>query len=288
MSMKFRILGRKVSLTAGRTLAIAIALTGLGLMLIALNAHAELIKIGETPDPALQERISQLEDQRNLGAIAGIGFAFLGMFGVAVLGEASSPRGVTEDEMTSAAAAGENIIGALHLQGNAVYLPAKHGLSSERVFIPGGRGETVLPTALSQDLALSPGKDGSSPGLLLEPLGARLLDRIEKDLGTGIKDAGIEATEGTMQMLKHGMSVMRDFHFKERDGRTILRVEYKDLLGACRTVRHERPDACRQMACIGCSCLLTAAARATGKAVLIESVDNSNDNVVYTLELREW
>jgi len=81
---------------------------------------------------------------------------------------------------------------------------------------------------------------------------------------------------------------MRDFHFKEREGKTILRVEYSGLLDACRTVRAERPDTCRQMACVGCSCLLSAAARATGRLVRVEDVDNSRDEVAFTLAIREW
>jgi hypothetical protein len=82
--------------------------------------------------------------------------------------------------------------------------------------------------------------------------------------------------------------MMRDFHFKEREGKTLLRVEYSGLLEACRTVRKERPDTCRQMACVGCSCLLSAAARATGKLVGVEEVDNAKDTVVFTLNIREW
>jgi len=286
--MNLRILGRTIPLTTGRIIAFVIAVVGVVLLLIAFSANSQIAQIGETPDPTLQEKIAQLEDERNLGVIAGIGFAFLGLFGIAVLGEASTPRSVSEDEMMSAARTTGDIIRALQLSGNAVYLPAKHGLSKERIFIPGGKGQTILPTALSDDLTFSPGKDGSSPGVALEPLGMGLLDRIEKELGTHLSGVGVEATEGTLQIMKHGLSLIRDFHFKEREGRTIMRVEYKDLLEACRTVRRERPDTCRQMSCIGCACLLTGAARATGKAVVVESVDNSKDNVVFTLELREW
>ena len=96
------------------------------------------------------------------------------------------------------------------------------------------------------------------------------------------------SAEGVLQVLKHDHGIIRDFHFKERDGRTVLRVEYKGLLGACRSVRKEMPDTCRQMACAGCSCLLAAAARATGKRVEVEGVDNSQDTVVFTLRLSDW
>jgi len=286
--MNLKILGRSVPLTTGRLIAIAIATVGAVLLILAYLASAEIAEIGETPDPLLQQRTAQLEDQRDLGVVAGVGVAFLGLFGIAVLGEANAPRSIPENQMISTARATTDIIRSLQVLGNAVYLPAKHGLTRERVFIPGKNGPVVLPMALSDDLVLSFGKDGSSPGIALEPLGIDMLEDIEKELSTSVAGVGTEAAEGTLQMMKHGLGMLRDFHFKDRDGKTIMRVEYKDLLDACRTVRKDRPDTCRQMACIGCSCILTAAARATGKAVIIEGVDNTRDNVVYTLELREW
>ncbi len=286
--MNLRILGRQVPLTPGRLVAVCIAIVGAAMLFLAYRASADIAEIGETPDPILQQRIAELEDQRDLGIVTGVGFAFLGLFGIAVLGEPSSPRTLPKDQMVSNAKASADVIRSLQVLGNAVYLPAKHGLSKERVFIPGKNGPVVLPMALSDDLVLSFGKDGSSPGISLEPLGVGMLNDIEKELGTSVAGAGTEAAEGTLQMIKHGFGIVRDFHFKERDGRTVMRVEYKDLLDACRTVRKENPSTCRQMACIGCACILTAAARATGKAVIIEDVDNSSDTVVYTLELREW
>jgi hypothetical protein len=144
------------------------------------------------------------------------------------------------------------------------------------------------PAALSDDLVLSPGKDGSTPGMLLEPYGLGLMNLIETDLGTSLDNAGLEAAEGILQILKHGFDMMKDFHFKERDGNTVLRVEYDSLRDACRTVRKENPDTCRRVQCIGCSCLLTAAAKSTGKVVHVTNVDNSQDSVVFTLTLTEW
>jgi ferredoxin len=161
-------------------------------------------------------------------------------------------------------------------------------LTRERLYVPAPNGRTELPSALSDDLYLNPGKDGSSPGILIEPSGLELLNSIEKETGIPLSGAGMEGAEGALQMLKLGLGMMRDFHFKQRDDRIILRVEYSSLLDACRSVRKEKPDTCRQVACHGCSCLLTALARATGKAVAIERVDNSSDRVEFTLSLREW
>ena len=286
--MRFRIAGRSLDISSSRAVGIGLIAVGIVLIAFAYDAHTQILKIGETKDPDLLHRISVLEDQRNLGVVSSVGFIFLGLFAIATLNEPTSPRVISESEMIAAARMASGMTAGLALAGSAAYMPSRHGLTRERIFLPASRTGTTPPTALSDDLVLSPGKDGSSPGVVLEPLGLGLLDMIEKELETSVKSVGIEAAEGTLQMLKHGLNVIKDFHFKERDGKWLLRVEYGDLREACRTIRKEKPDTCRQMACIGCACLLTGAARATDKLILVENVDNETDNIVFTLNLLDW
>ena len=286
--MQRTIAGRALRLSTSRIVGAGLIVVGAALLLLAYSAHAEILKIGETNDPLLQHRISILEDQRNLGIVSSVGFIFLGLFAFAVLTERTTPRAVSECEMIASANMASGMTAGLTLAGNAVYLPATHGLTKERIFLPASPDGTKPPTALSDDMVLCPGKDGTSPGVVLEPLGLGLLDRIEGELDTTVSGAGLEAAEGTLQMLKHGLEVVKDFHFKEREGKWLMRVEYGDLQDACRAIRKEKPDTCRQMACIGCACLLTAAARSTGKLVVIEGVDNQTDNIVFTMRLLDW
>lgn len=286
--MRMKIAGRTVDVPIARAIALAMILVGALLVIIAWNDQAKIDEIGTTTDPLLQNRLVTLEDERDAALVSGIGFVFLGLFAAVMLREPSSPRPLSEKQMISAAKTANQMLAGLSLAGNATYLPASHGLTKERVFVTAPRNGAVPPTAASDDLVLSPGKDGSTPGVLLEPPGLRLLEYIEQELSVKTEGSGVEAVEGSLQMLKHGFDSMKDFHFKEREGKLVLRVEYDDLLDACREVRKEMPDTCRQVACIGCSCLLTAAARATGKTVSVESVDNGQDTVVFTLELRDW
>ena len=267
---------------------LALAAIGIVLLVLAWGAQSDIDEIGTTNDPLLQREISMLEDKRDAYLVTGIGVAFMGLFAIALLGEPSTPTTVSQSAMISSARMASETLTALSLTGNASYLPALHGLTKERVFIPATKSAPIPPSALSDDLVLSPGKDGSTPGILLEPFGFALLNQIERELGTAVANVGLEAAEGTLQILKHGLGLIGDFHFKEREGKTILRVEYSGLRDSCRIVRRGRPDTCRQAACIGCACLLTAAARATGKRVAVEEVDNLQDNVVFTLSLADW
>jgi len=283
-----RSLLKRLSLTPSRAVGIALVIVGVLLLMLAYGAQSRIDEIGTTDEPALLHEISLLEDQRDVYLVTSIACIFLGLFAVALLGEASTPIIATRSQMVSTARALNDVASGLSLTGNAIFLPAKHGLSMERMFVPATKGSSTPPGVLSDDMVMSPGKDGSTPGLITEPLGLSLLNNIEQELNARLTDAGLEAAEGTLQILKHGMGVMKDFHFKEREGRTVMRVEYSGLLEACRDVRKEKPDTCRQVPCFGCSCLLLAAARSTGKLVNIDDVDNKQDTVVFTLNIREW
>ena len=278
----------RLRLSPARVIGLGISAVGIVLLVLAWNSQASIDGIGATNDPILQHRVSMLEDQRDAYAVSGIGILFLGLFAMALLVEPSTSTIVAESGMISAAKMANDTLMGLSLTGNSSYLPARNGLTKERVFVVATNKPIVPPKALSDDMIMSPGKDGSSPGMLVEPFGAGLLQSVESELNTKLDGVGLEAAEGTLQILKHGFGIMKDFHFKERDGNTILRVEYSGLRDACRTVRKERPDTCRQLQCFGCSCLLLAAARATGKLVSVQAVDNSKDVVEFTLNIGEW
>lgn len=288
MSPRFSLMGGSFTITPSLVLGLVLVAFGIFLLIIGFSAQLDIDSIGATTDPALQERVSQLESERDLFILTAAGTIFLGLFMSFILAEKKMVSVVPESQMTSAAKASRDVLTGLSLTGNAAYLPAKHGLSKEKVFIPASSNASAPPSSLSDDLTLSPGKDGSAPGLLVEPLGMRLLDELEAELGLRLVDTDMDHVEGSLQTLKHGLSIMRDFHFKERDDSTILRVEYSGFREPCRTIRKEWPDTCRQTACIGCSCLLTALARATGRIVKVDEVDNGSDTVVFKLSLHDW
>jgi hypothetical protein len=288
MRFRLRLMGETIAITPPLVMGILLVALGLILLILGLSAQLDIDSIGATTDPALQERVAQLESERDLFILTAAGTIFLGLFVSFILSEKKISSVVSENQMKSAAKTSKDILSGLSLAGNATYLPAKHGLTMEKVLVPATNNPLKPPTVLSDDLTLSPGKDGSAPGLLMEPMGMRLLDELEEQLGLKVADTDTEFVEGSLQILKHGLSIMRDFHFKEREGKTIMRVEYSGLRESCSFIRKEWPDTCRQMSCFGCSCLLTALSRATGKIVKIDEVENTDDTVVFTLSLHEW
>ena len=288
MSVRLELMGRTLNLTPSVVFGAVMVVLGLSLLWLGFSAQLDIDSIGATTDPALQERVSQLESERDVYILTAAGTLFIGLFAAFILAEKNMSVVVPESQMLSSAKSSRDILAGLSLSGNAAYLPTKHGLTQEKVFIPATNSAITPPAVMSDALTLSPGKDGSTPGLLIEPLGKRLLDNLSSELQLDFADTDMEFVEGGLQTLKHGLGMMRDFHFKEREGKTILRVEYSGLSSACAAVRRQWPDTCRQMSCAGCSCLLTALARATGRIVRVDEVDNKGDTVVFSLSLLDW
>lgn len=257
---------------------------GVAFAFLALSAHTEASGIGISTDPLLMQRFADLTHLRDVCLILSISAFFLGTFSLTILAERSINPAPAEAEMISQARIAHQMLTGLNLKGNAVFVPAGGPLKEEKIFIPASGNKPKLPSALTDDLVFSPGKDGSMPGAFLSPPGFDLLADCEKETGRKLSGIGLEPLEAELQSLRFGFGLMKDFHIKERDGKIVLRVEYSGLRDACRRVRTDLPDTCRQLSCFGCSCVLTGIARATGKAVMVAEVDNSKDRVVFELE----
>jgi hypothetical protein len=280
--MKARKILRQVT-PSGRALGIVFLLVGAAMLLAAIAANNDASAIGVSTDPVLTRKYNDLTHLRDLYGIIGVSAFFLGAFSLIIMTEKSINPMPAEAEMISQARIASQMMTGLNLYGNAVYLSRRGALTSERIFIPATRSRVHLPTALADDLALSPGNDGSTPGAVLIPLGIDLLAVCEKEAKRGFAGIGLVALENDMQALRFGFGLLKDFHIKESDGQIILRVEYSGLKEACKTVRTEMPDTCRQLSCFGCSCILTGIAKAIDQAVRVDSVDNDQDVVLFRL-----
>lgn len=255
------------------------------MLLAALAAHSDAVAIGVSTDPALTREYDGLIHLRDLFGILSISSFFLGAFSLMILTERSINPLTAEAEMISQARLASQTLTGLNLFGNAVYIPKSGALTAEKMFVPASRSRLRLPASITDDLIMSPGSDGSTPGAMLAPLGLDLLAVCEGEAKRSFDGIGLVALENQMQALKFGFGLMKDYHIKESEGHIIVRVEYSGLRSACRTVRADLPDTCRQVSCFGCSCILTGIARALGQPVRVESVDNAQERVTFRLEI---
>ena len=267
---------------------IGFAVFGAVLLFLAYSVQVDINALGTPLSPADEHARAVLEGQRNVYFLTAAGCLFLALFGASLPSERVTPVHVLQNQMVSTARTTGDYCSSNALDGNALYLPAKNGLTRERIFIPMSAGLMPPKNGLSDGVTSLSNGNGGVGAVLLEPLGLSLLDHVEGELNIKMSGAGLESVENTLQTLKHDYGLMKDFHFKGNGERKILRVEYGGLANACNAVRRERPETCRQNSCFGCACMLSAAARATGKMVKIESVDNTHERVEFTISLHDW
>ena len=172
------------------------AAVGAVLLVLAYDAQNSIDEIGDTNEPLLQDKVAKFEDKRDAYVVTAIGALFMGFFAIAMLDEPSSPTILPREQMISSARMNSEVLAGLSLSGNAAYLPAKHGAAKERLLVSEPKKDIVPPSALSDDLVLTPGKDGSTPGIIVEPPGLALLNTIETETGVSLAGVGMESAEG--------------------------------------------------------------------------------------------
>jgi len=275
---------KQMTPSSGRALGIVLISIGIVMLLAFIAANNDAMAMGASTDPVLTGKFNDLAHLRDLYGILGMSAFFLGAFSLIILTERSINPLTAEAEMVSQARMSSQILKGLNLFGNAVYVSKRGAMTGEKVFIPATRGRIKLPKALTDDLIMSPGSDGSTPAMLIAPTGIDLLALCEKEAKRSCAGIGLVALDNDMQSLKSGFGLLKDFRIKESEGHIIVRVEYSGAKTACKAVRTELPDTCRQVSCFGCSCILTGVAKAIGQAVRVEGVDNANDRVIFRLE----
>src|SRR4030042_3519908 len=108
-ALRLNIAGR--SFTVNRYSLVGLILVGLGvaLLLVSFLAQGDIDRIGATEDPALQERVSVLEGERDTYLIAGFGSFFVGLFALFTLVEKTVALIVSESQMMSRAESASDV-----------------------------------------------------------------------------------------------------------------------------------------------------------------------------------
>ena len=94
--MKLSEIFSKRALSRARTFGLVVFLVGVLLLILAYGSQTSIDRIGATNDPLLQDRVSVLEDQRNLYMVVSLGALFMGLFAIAMLGEPSMPATISQ------------------------------------------------------------------------------------------------------------------------------------------------------------------------------------------------
>jgi len=160
----------------------------------------------------------------------------------------------------------DQVIDDLNYTGKGVYLPPRHlkGLKEGAVLIPSKKG--VITSV-----------EKAGEGIRLSPSGLGLVNLFEKELGTSFAKVDLDYLRNHLpKLFIEGLEIAEDFRMNIKSNIAHIKITgsiYNDL---CKEVR-KLPNVCGSIGCPLCSSIACALTRATGKPVIIEKNQLSQD-----------
>jgi len=163
------------------------------------------------------------------------------------------------------------VMADLNYKGNGIYLPPRYlkDLKEGTVFIPYEK-EIITPTM--EELAQEKVFLRNPNGVCLTPPGLGLANLFEKELGTSFSKVDLDYLQNKLpKLFIEGLEIAEGFEMNTHGDTTHVRITesiYKDL---CNEVRNLSSNVCSSLGCALCSSIACALTRATGKPVIIEN-----------------
>jgi len=219
-------------------------------------------------------------------AFIGLGLAFWG----ALLRFARPVRYVKSSLLDSTAVSAlttiDRVIADLNYKGNGIYLPPRYlkDLKEGTVFIPYEK-EIITPTM--EEVAQEKVFLKNPNGICLTPPGLGLANLFESELGTSFSKVDLDYLQDKLpKLFIEGLEIAEDFEMNTHGDTIHVRITesiYKDL---CNEVRKLSSNVCSSLGCALCSSIACALTRATGKPVIIENTQISEDGRIIEVKYR--
>lgn len=216
----------------------------------------------------------------------GFGAVFIGIFAIFVITEKTVPKKINNAQLLSNMEFLHSLTNNLDLNGNGLYIPAGGNLTKERVFIPLQDEEKYNLPPLDNNSVFITGTSGSSLGVVLVPPGLGLLDLYEREFGINIEDIEIDELGQNLQMITHGLDLVKDLSIKSEDKAHIrLKITPSKNNDICEGIVKNREKMCKQAGCPICSSILCAITRSLGKKIRIQELDRKDKEVIFKLKI---
>jgi len=177
------------------------------------------------------------------------------------------------------------IIEALDYKGKGIYLPPRHlgGFKGGKVFVPYDRDIIIPPV---EEVAQEKLFLGNPKGICFTPTGLSLANLYEDELGTDFATVNIEYLQSNLpKLFIKGLEIAEDVEMNTDNNTVhvkILNSTYKDF---CKEAR-KLSNVCSSLGCALCSSIACALTRATGKPVIIENTQISEDGRIIEVKYR--
>jgi hypothetical protein len=210
-------------------------------------------------------------------AFIGLGLVFWGITFIYIRPEEHTEKALLDATASPLLATLDQIMQEANYKGKAVYLPPKYFLNPEanKAYIP-KKKDTKLPTPEQIQTQETQLIIENPQGILLTPPGAELTKLFEKTLKTSFTRVNLQYLQQKMpKLFIEDLEIAKNFEIKTEDNKVHVKIEnstYQNL-----TEEAINLSLYRNLGCPISSAIASALAKATGKPIIIENLQTSED-----------
>jgi hypothetical protein len=216
-------------------------------------------------------------------AFIGLGLTFWGGVLLYITPSKHVPLELLTASTTSILANIEKIITDSNLTGKGIYLPPKYlkDFESSLAFIP-SRANQSLPIGTYEAKLYS----GNPSGMFLTPPGMALSKLFEKELGTTFTRTDLNYLQSNLpKLLIEDLEIAETTDIKTEKNTVTITITNHIFNEVCQETR-KLPRIHESIGCILCSGIACALAKATGKPVIIEKEEQSQNEKTTKIQYR--
>ena len=210
-------------------------------------------------------------------AFIGLGLTFWGALLLFIKPTKYVKTSLLDSTAVSSLTSIDQIITELNFKGKAIYLPPKNLKETKggKLFIP-SKKELIIPPAeeaTEEKVFLRNPK-----GIRLTPPGLGLANLYEKELRKNFAKVNLQYLQNNLpKLFIENLEIAEDFEMNIEDNKIQVKIVgsvYNDLCNEARKLS----NICSSFGCPLCSSIAVALTRATGKPVLVENIEVSDDD----------
>lgn len=217
-------------------------------------------------------------------ALIGLGLTFWG----ALLLYLKPTKYVKQELLTATASSTlsniEKVLAKTKFHGKGIYLPPKRlkNHESSLVFIP-SKPDIALPNPEeTEEEKLSPTR---SKNIFLVPPGLALSKLFEKNLGKPFTEANLNSLQAELPRLFEQLEITKKMRFETEDDNVVVEITNHIFRDLCQETR-KLPRTFEAVGCPLSSAIACALAKATGKPIIIDNEEHSQDGETTRIQYR--
>jgi hypothetical protein len=222
----------------------------------------------------------------SITAFIGLGLTFWGTLLLFLKQERCVKSKLLDSTVTSSLENLSRIITELNYKGKAIYLPPKYlkDFKSGIIYISKKEGDEKIPSP--EEIHEEEIFSKNPQGICITPPGLNLTNLYEKETGTDFVRADLKSLQNTLpKLFIETLEIAQDLEMSTEGN--LIQIELTDSVykGSCNEAR-KLSGICNFVGCPLCSSIACALSRTTGKPIIIEKTECSENGKTIRLQYR--